>query len=665
MILEELVLENFGPYAGRQALDLSATSDGSPVILVGGRNGEGKTTILEAVLLALYGPHAQPMIGRSGSYERYLSSRINHAAGPSDPTAVGVTFRVLRGGEEERIRIRRSWHARNKRGAREEIEVWRSGEPDAVLPDGWREFIDALIPRGVAPLFFFDGERIEALADLDAATDTLRTAVGALLGLELVDQLNTDLTALERRHAGEVASTETRTELERTKGALDAAEQSAAQARQGLAGWTAKLERADADARHAEERFRSEGGETYEARSKREAAMEAARSRLDFVLSRLRDLAAGAYPLALVHQTLAGLAMQAREERQAELAGDLLATLSTRDAQAVSWAADAGASEELCANLAVRFQQDRDQRQGAIAVDPLANISPPALRHVEALLEESLPAASKEARRLLDEVVQAHVDLERAEASLAEVPSVDAIGELIAARERATARRDDARTRFDELHADLEARERERDRAAEEHERSLRRAAEEALGDEDSERILRHAQRARGTLLELRRRAAAHHMGRIEALIGDCLGDLLRKEGLVQEVRIDPATYELRLLGRGGRLIDTAELSAGERQLIALSLLWGLARASARNLPVIIDTPLGRLDASHRLHFVSRYLPHASHQVLVLSTDTEVDRELAHQLNGAIASTYRLDHHDETAATEIVPGYFFDEASVA
>jgi DNA sulfur modification protein DndD len=46
--------------------------------------------------------------------------------------------------------------------------------------------------------------------------------------------------------------------------------------------------------------------------------------------------------------------------------------------------------------------------------------------------------------------------------------------------------------------------------------------------------------------------------------------------------------------------------------------------------------------------------------VLVLSTDTEVDRQLAHQLNGAVASTYRLDHDDETLATEIVPGYFFD-----
>lgn len=658
MILEELVLENFGPYAGRQTLDLSAASEESPVVLVGGRNGEGKTTILEAVLLALYGPRAQTMIGRSGSYERYLSSRINHSAGPNDRTAVGVTFRVLRGAEEERIRIRRSWHGRNKRGAREEIEVWRSGEPDPSLPAGWREFIEALIPRGVAPLFFFDGERIEALADLDAAAETLRTAVGALLGLELVDQLNADLTALERRHAGEVASASTRGELERTQRALDEAERRLAEARQALASARAKLEQAEARARRADEQFRSEGGETYEARSKREAGREAARAQLDFALSRLRDLAAGAFPLALVSQALEGLATQARDERQAELADDLLTTLVKRDAEAVSWAAQAGADEDVRASLAARFAQDRDQRRQTIAVDPLAQLSPQALRHLESLLEEVLPLVSDEAPRLLDEAERARAELERAEGSLAEVPSVDAIGELIATRERAKVELAEVRTGSDQLLAELEARERERDRAGEDHERSLRRAAEEALGGEESERILRHAERARGTLVELRRRAAAHHMNRIEGLIGECLGDLLRKEGLVHKVRIDPATYELRLLGRGGRPIDTAELSAGERQLTALALLWGLARASARNLPVIIDTPLGRLDASHRAHFVRRYLPHASHQVLVLSTDTEVDSELAHQLDDAVASSHRLDHNDETGATEIVRGYF-------
>ena len=55
-------------------------------------------------------------------------------------------------------------------------------------------------------------------------------------------------------------------------------------------------------------------------------------------------------------------------------------------------------------------------------------------------------------------------------------------------------------------------------------------------------------------------------------------------------------------------------------------MLWALGRTSGRPLPVIIDTPLARLDSDHRRLLVENYFPQASHQVILLSTDTEVDQ---------------------------------------
>lgn len=71
-------------------------------------------------------------------------------------------------------------------------------------------------------------------------------------------------------------------------------------------------------------------------------------------------------------------------------------------------------------------------------------------------------------------------------------------------------------------------------------------------------------------------------------------------------------------------------------------MLWGLARASAHPLPAIIDTPMARLDAAHRRHLIERYFPNASHQVLILSTDTEVDRHYYQALRPCIARAYHL-----------------------
>ena len=90
-------------------------------------------------------------------------------------------------------------------------------------------------------------------------------------------------------------------------------------------------------------------------------------------------------------------------------------------------------------------------------------------------------------------------------------------------------------------------------------------------------------------------------------------------------------------------------------------MLWALARTSGRPLPMIIDTPLARLDSEHRNTLVERYFPEASHQVIVLSTDTEVDDALLERLGPSISHTYRLDFDPVRGATTATLGYFDGE----
>jgi DNA sulfur modification protein DndD len=92
--------------------------------------------------------------------------------------------------------------------------------------------------------------------------------------------------------------------------------------------------------------------------------------------------------------------------------------------------------------------------------------------------------------------------------------------------------------------------------------------------------------------------------------------------------------------------------------LLAIAILWGLARASGRPLPTVIDTPLGRLDSQHRDHLVRRYFPHASHQVLLLSTDEEITGTYYKALRPSIGREYRLSFDEKNARTVVEPGYF-------
>src|SRR5690606_16962645 len=113
----------------------------------------------------------------------------------------------------------------------------------------------------------------------------------------------------------------------------------------------------------------------------------------------------------------------------------------------------------------------------------------------------------------------------------------------------------------------------------------------------------------------------------LESVFKDCFARLARKEDFDLRLNIDPRDFSVKLTTSSGRSISRDELSAGEKQIFAISLLEALAKTSGRRLPMIVDTPLGRLDSKHRQRLVEQYFPQVSHQVIILSTDTEVDED--------------------------------------
>jgi DNA sulfur modification protein DndD len=135
---------------------------------------------------------------------------------------------------------------------------------------------------------------------------------------------------------------------------------------------------------------------------------------------------------------------------------------------------------------------------------------------------------------------------------------------------------------------------------------------------------------------------------------------LVRKADLVADIRIDPETFAATLVDSTGRAISKASLSAGEQQVYAIAMLWALAKTSGRPLPMIIDTPLARLDSEHRDNLLERYFPHASHQVVLLSTDTEITSSLLGHLGRKVSHAFTLDYDSARSCTTVSSGYFED-----
>ena len=88
-----------------------------------------------------------------------------------------------------------------------------------------------------------------------------------------------------------------------------------------------------------------------------------------------------------------------------------------------------------------------------------------------------------------------------------------------------------------------------------------------------------------------------------------------------------------------------------------ISILWALAICSKQKLPVIIDTPLSRLDSHHRKTIIKKYFPYASQQTIILSTDSEVDEHYYKMMKENIGDEYTLIYDEGTKSTSIQKGY--------
>ncbi|GIH97772.1 DNA sulfur modification protein DndD [Planobispora siamensis] len=652
MLLHEITLENFGAYKGANSLTLSPKS-GRPIILIGGLNGCGKTTLLDAIQLALYGSRARCSGRGARSYESFLRDSVNRQAEPKE-ASVTLRFSVTIEGAERQYEVERSWKI-NGKTVPESLRVFIDGKHDKAVSTNWANYIEDLLPLEVASLFFFDGEKIESLADPERAAPVIESAVQSLLGVSTVEQLRTDLLALQRRQKVTQEYKDARDEIDRIESQLVQNEVARADAYQRIASINSGLHQERKELATVEAMFAKQGGELFRRRAELESLRSQASKRLESLNETLASVASGPLPLLLLSDQIRALKEQVTREEEAARAERVLDALKVRDDELLALLSS-DASPAQMSRILEYLEKDRDMRASSTDVARVLNMSASGIQQINSL-DHVLEAESVRARTLLTEAGELRDELQSLDRQLAGVPAEEAIADLVAqqdkARQRVVSLERELAT-AQEAHA---THDREREQLTAARDRAYAKYAKGLAETEHRERVVTYSDRARTTLEKFGELLLQRHINRLEVAVLESFKRLMRKEGLVQDLRIDTEKFTLTLIGADEDEINPARLSAGERQLLAVSLLWGLARVAGNRLPSVIDTPLGRLDSRHRQNLVQRYFPYASEQVLLLSTDKEIDDQLLQELIPAIARTYTLVHDDHTFTTKIENGY--------
>ena len=658
MILRSIIVENFGLYSGSNEIDLvprRRQGGESPIVLIGGKNGAGKTTLLEAVRLALYGRRALGARVAQSEYEAYLRGCVHRAVGARE-AAVGLEFDYAEAGIVHRYRVFRQWVVRDK-CVTESLTLDKDGAAITSVPrEEWHYFLQELIPPGVSQLFFFDGEKIREIADGEEDNEHLAHAVRGLLGIELVGRLRTDLGLFLARHQRE-DNTGTAARLEAVIRDLGTMERRTARLTEEVAELTTAR---DSQARAAEQirrRFIAEGGDAAAQRGRIEGERDEVGRAIARGQHELRDLANGLLPFTLAPRLVdsfrTALEKSGSENNRPDFADGLHGALKAwRDKKRPKPKRQASWNDEHWSDLARFIDAWSEGSNSEMTLSPAfievgdGTVAVARLSEVEASIRPRAVALAQELDALTGRLREIETALSRADNAAAGV----LLDELRLAEQRVGS-----------TEALLQAKQAELKGLRGQQvtmERERRRFLQEQAGTAAAAERAALAARAAQALADYERQLLEHKLGQLRTEFVRQFNHLARKGDLIADVKIDPESFTATLVDSQGREVPKAALSAGEKQVYAVAMLWALARTSGRPLPMIIDTPLARLDSEHRSNLIEHYFPAASHQVVLLSTDTEVDEALLSALGHNVSHTYRLDYDPVDGRTIVSPGYF-------
>ena len=669
MILHKLTLNNIGLFRGTQTIHLTPNGAG-PVILIGGMNGTGKTTLLEAVRLCLYGRRALGNRVSRNEYYECLSAMIHRgsdSARPLNHAAVALEFEYTHGGATRQYRAERAWQQSglNHRNVREGLTISENGLIDTEFEAEHRQDrIDELIPIGVSQFFFFDGEDIQKLADDSSHDLFLAESIKALLGLNLVERLQSDLriyaNRLVKRGSPEPAQKEIE-EVESEIARLRSALKDAAAHTESL---HAQIERLETQIARQESRIAAEGGGYAEKREGLKYQREQLQAEIEALENDIRDLCGELFPFALVPNLLKRLEDRLLKEIKLDEWEAKNRALKAQNTEVLETLASGtfwdGASlsapqiEAVRAKLAPLLKTQLERPKELRDFKKIRDRSPSEYERLLTWIDACLNDVPQEFRELNDALNEAQLELQKVEQALQRVPAEEVLKPML--------------ENLSALNQNLgQLRKQEQDAGQSicslshqlaEAERKLAKLHHtQQLGQAHLQRQER-VNNVQSVLSAYTTQLTQAKIATLGNVIVEGFNQLSHKPDRIKRVEIDPHTFAVPLYDTYSRALSKEELSAGEKQIYTTALLWGLAKTSGKALPMILDTPLGRLDSTHRQLLVKYYFPYASHQVVLLSTDTEVNGHFRSLLEPYISHTYHLAYQQAEARTTIEEGYF-------
>ena len=656
MIIKNLIVNNLFSYYGVVDFNL-APVDGRPITVILGRTGFGKTSFINSLKLVFVGVNKEIRSDverhRLPSYRQYIEGDGSEWLGIRNRKCLtsGASCSVEARWDEDygEVSVKRVWNFNKNDQFQEELLEVNHPLYGTLEGSAAQKYLNVCLPEDYVPFFFFDGEELEELAEANRNATIER--MEQLLNIKSVENIREALKQLMSGWKSEAMDQQAKADLNKEKNRLAEYYEDKQSLEQELGDIDAEIARLNYDIKDISNRMSSLN--SYGSKNK-EIEFKA---KLDSLRARQADLRVelsqvlGHQPFLLLLPTLVEKSISECE--------------SVLDSKAVGY-------QELINSV-------REQMTWALTQPP-----------------HSRPMLTPDQSRFYLDKLNGVIDLFKQDAEINSVFSLDtATANGVLESLRPFSRKSSA---INSVARDMTVLQTITSEISEIEKRLL---DVSHLSDEEQRRFKKYEQEIESTkaeLLEQERRKISvsgklnvllqyitkadssikHALNRVEITtsvrqrldlasnIERALGEyksvlkshrrqdleekynekfklLMDSHGLIEKIEIDDA-FNTHYFAGDGRVIGLSSISAGMKQLSATALIWTLGEISGKSVPVVIDTPLGRIDRLHQLNLLKKYYPVAGEQVVLLPTDSELDEQKYGILSPFIARTYLLNN---------------------
>ncbi len=649
----ELKVNNIGVFKGRHSFDLSNGFQ-KPMTIIGGHNGAGKTTLFRALPLVLHGSMSLGDRITQRAYSAFLNDLLHRKTTEQTPykehASVEAKIEYVKSSEIRTVSLKREWQV-NSSTIKETLSLKKDKE--TLIEEEAQTWINDFIPISLIPISFFDAEELSTLTTSEKRNDLLKETLHRLLGLHLINRLKIDLKQFVLKQGGGQDIEKIKKNMLKEQSLLEKLDKSLTKLKEKESNLNLQLKTFEQSLEKEEGKLLSEGGAYAQKRPKLQKKLKQKTEEVDNISNELKQLCAELLPFTLAPKLNSALSEQLtldlenqREHLVAEQWSTKTSAIIEELKQSEFWEDVGSIPKKTIRTLTIKIEAllKKDGVDEDILI--LHDLASSEYQHLSNWINTS-QALPKEISKLEKQLRKARADqgyLEQQLASAPEDSSLSAIYKEISKIQKEISK---LKKKQIDLSKKLGSAEKERsdqhrvfDRARKTFEAALK-ANKGTEFAQKSQQVLRSYQDA---LLRER-------LSQLEQHLINAFNTICRKEHLLKTAIIDPESFDIELRGTNNHPINLDDFSAGEKQLFVLALLNALRQLTQRELPLFIDTPFARLDENHRQRLLEGYFPSTSQQIILFTTDVELQVLIQPKPNTEISRLYHLTNDPKQGHT--------------